>query len=215
MGPQADHFVLLGDSIFDNGAYVPGEPDVIAQLRRALPAEARATLLAVDGAVVADIPGQLARLPADVSWIVVSAGGNDALGQAHLLSRACRSVGEGVAILAEVRDRFAKAYGAMVDLVLQAGVRTALCTIYDAAFPPPDGRIVTAALCLFNDVITRTAFARGLPLVDLRLICCDPADYANPIEPSSQGGDKIARTIARLPDEGSDGPSRVLAWPGG
>jgi hypothetical protein len=73
-----------------------------------------------------------------------------------------------------------------------------LCTIYDANFPPPEGPIIKAALSLFNDVITRAAFARGLPLVDLRLICSEPADYANPIEPSERGGAKIAAAIAAL-----------------
>lgn len=55
-----------------------------------------------------------------------------------------------------------------------------------------------AALCLFVDVITRAAFARGLPLIDLRLICDEPGDYANPIEPSVRGGAKIGATAARL-----------------
>ena len=32
------HVVLLGDSIFDNGRYVPGGPSVIEHLRKALPA---------------------------------------------------------------------------------------------------------------------------------------------------------------------------------
>ena len=36
------------------------------------------------------------------------------------------------------------------------------------------------------------AFARRLPMVDLRLICDEDADYANPIEPSVQSGRKIA-----------------------
>lgn len=27
------HIILLGDSIFDNGVYVPGGPDVVKQLR--------------------------------------------------------------------------------------------------------------------------------------------------------------------------------------
>ena len=40
--------------------------------------------------------------------------------------------------------------------------------------------------------------ARGLPLVDLRLICDRDEDYANPIEPSARGGDKIAAAVARL-----------------
>jgi len=31
--------------------------------------------------------------------------------------------------------------------------------------------------------------------VDLRLVCTEPSDYANPIEPSGSGGAKIARAI--------------------
>jgi hypothetical protein len=48
---------------------------------------------------------------------------------------------------------------------------------------------------VFNDCIVRAAFAHGLPLLDLRLICAEETDYANPIEPSAQGGEKIARAI--------------------
>lgn len=33
------HVVLLGDSIFDNAAYVAGGPDVIHQLRERLPVD--------------------------------------------------------------------------------------------------------------------------------------------------------------------------------
>ena len=49
--PDAEHVVLIGDSIFDNGAYVAGGPDVVTQLRERLPQGWRATLGAVDGAV--------------------------------------------------------------------------------------------------------------------------------------------------------------------
>jgi hypothetical protein len=41
-------------------------------------------------------------------------------------------------------------------------------------------------------------FARGLPLIDLRLLFDDARDYANPIEPSVQGGAKLARVIAKI-----------------
>jgi hypothetical protein len=40
------YVILLGDSVFDNAAYVGGGPDVIAQLREQLPAGWRATLSA-------------------------------------------------------------------------------------------------------------------------------------------------------------------------
>ena len=51
MTQTAAHIVLLGDSIFDNGAYTQGEPDVVTHLRTLLPAGARAMLLAKDGAI--------------------------------------------------------------------------------------------------------------------------------------------------------------------
>ena len=54
------------------------------------------------------------------------------------------------------------------------------------------------ALSVFNDVIVREVVAAGVPLLDLRLICDEDSDYANPIEPSAQGGEKIAAVIARL-----------------
>ena len=206
------HIVLLGDSIFDNAAYVGGAPDVVRQLRAALPEAWRASLLAVDGAVTDSVARQLAGLPGDPSLLVVSVGGNDALGEAWLLQESARSVGEGVSRLAEAQAGFAERYAAMLDAVVSTGVPTALCTIYDANFPPPEGRIIKAALSLFNDVITRAAFARGLPLIDLRLICGDPADYANPIEPSAQGGAKIAAAITSLAtDRAARGRSVVIA----
>ena len=87
----------------------------------------------------------------------------------------------------------------MLGSVLDRGRPTALCTIYDPRYPDPRfQRLAVAGLVLFNEVITRAAFAHGLPVLDLRLICDNDADFANPIEPSAQGGDKIAAVIARL-----------------
>jgi hypothetical protein len=51
---------------------------------------------------------------------------------------------------------------------------------------------------VFNDCIIGEAFAAGIPLIDLRLVCNENADYANPIEPSVKGGEKIARATAKL-----------------
>jgi hypothetical protein len=48
---------------------------------------------------------------------------------------------------------------------------------------------------VLNDVILRVGFELGLTVIDLRLICSSNEDYANPIEPSSKGGAKIARSI--------------------
>ncbi|WP_257460822.1 SGNH/GDSL hydrolase family protein [Archangium lipolyticum] len=196
------HIVLLGDSIFDNGAYVSGGPDVIQQLRERLPAGWQATLRAVDGSVTSGVKGQLHRLPKDASHLVISVGGNDALGQSSVLERGARSVADAVGKLADIQEEFGRSYQAMLDHVLALGLPTAVCTIYDANYPDAGRqRLVVTALSVFNDCITREAFARGLPLVDLRLICDRAEDYANPIEPSVRGGEKISAAILRLVTE--------------
>lgn len=194
------HVVLLGDSIFDNTSYVePGQPDVVKQLRTKLPEDWQATLCAVDGAVTRDVERQLRTVPAGVSHLIVSIGGNDGLRSIGVLRETARSVAEAVGRLADIRERFANDYHVMLDTIMEHRVPTALCTIYDARFPDPrEQRLIVAGLTLFNDVITREAFARRLPLVDMRLICNEPDDYANPIEPSMKGGEKIAAVIAQV-----------------
>jgi hypothetical protein len=208
------HVILLGDSIFDNGAYVAGGPDVVGQVRAALPAW-RATLLARDGAVAREVAAQLARIPADATHLVVSAGGNDALGASHLLGQRVGDVGEALALLERAQAAFAETYDAMVEAVGARGLPTALATIYDTPQVSAESRVIRAALALFNDVITRAAFARALPLIDLRLICSEAGDYANPIEPSVQGGAKIAAAIAAFARGEDRGRSRVIAGPSG
>ncbi|HWH17127.1 MAG TPA: SGNH/GDSL hydrolase family protein [Allosphingosinicella sp.] len=205
------HVILLGDSILDNAAYVSGGPDVVRQVRDALPTGWQATLLARDGAVIAGVASQLDRLPADASHLIVSVGGNDALGASHLLGEEAGSVGEAVALLAEVQLDFAADYQKMLSAILARRLPTALCTIYDTPRSSPNQPIIRTALAIFNDVITRAAFANGLGLIDLRLICDEDSDYANPIEPSVQGGAKIASAIARTVAGAIPEASRVVA----
>jgi hypothetical protein len=193
-----NHVVLLGDSVFDNAAYVAGGPDVVKQLRSLLPSGWQATLGAVDGSVTGGVERQLGRLPPDASHLVVSAGGNDALGYASILEARAQSVAEAVDRLAAVRERFGQDYERMLDRVMERRLSTAVCTIYDTRIPQPRWRLVVTALSVFNDCITRAAFARDLPVIDLRLLCDQDEDYANPIEPSVRGGEKIAAAIAGL-----------------
>ena len=210
------HIVLLGDSIFDNGAYVRGGPDVVRQLRELLPFQAKASLLAVDGAVSREVRGQLAGLPADATHLAVSIGGNDALGASGILGMSVATVGEALSLLEAAQSRFARDYAAMADAVLARALPTAFCTIYDTPPSGPEYRVLRTALALFNDEIGRAVFARGATLIDLRLICDEDEDYANPIEPSSRGGAKIAAAIARFAGGTCEGApcSAVIAAPG-
>jgi hypothetical protein len=190
---------LLGDSIFDNAAYVAGGPDVIRQVRDILPPGWGATLQARDGALIGEVAKQLQRVPADASHLVVSVGGNDALGEAALLDATVGSMAEALELLTSVRDRFRFAYAFMLDDVLARGLPLAVCTIYEARFPEPVVRRVAAtALTTLNDAITREAFARGVDCIDLRIVCDEDSDFANPIEPSTKGGAKIAGAILRF-----------------
>src|SRR5437868_2825330 len=101
------HVILLGDSIFDNAAYLAGRPAVVDQVRAGLPSGWVATLLALDGSAIADVHDQLAQVPSDATHLVISVGGNDTLGEVAALGQPVRTVGEGLRLLAVIRDRFA------------------------------------------------------------------------------------------------------------
>jgi lysophospholipase L1-like esterase len=197
------HIVLLGDSIFDNAAYTSGAPDVVRQVRQGLSYGSKATLRAVDGGTTGDVREQLRRLPADATHLIVSAGGNDALGYIDFLGAPAQSTAEALLRLADIAAEFERGYRGMLNAALAYGLPTAICTIYYPRFPDPDlQRIAITALTVFNDCITRAAFIHRIPLLDLRLICTEEGDYADPIEPSAQSGEKIASAIVKLVERG-------------
>ena len=129
---MAEHIALLGDSIFDNSAYTEGLPDVVTHLRRILPDRMTATLLAVDGSNTADLERQVARLPSDVSRVVVSVGGNDAILHADALDLPVTSTGEALRLFGERASMFEASYRAALANVVRRVPETAVCTIYNA-----------------------------------------------------------------------------------
>jgi hypothetical protein len=192
-----EHVALLGDSIFDNQAYTRGEPDVVTHLRGMLPARWRATLCAVDGATTGDLRRQLLRVPSDATHVVVAIGGNDALQNIDLLELRVSSSAQALATFADRLAVFERHYRAALNQVVQLGRRVTVCTIYNGALDDETARVARVALMMFNDAILRAAFEQRVNVIELRSICSDPADYANPIEPSGRGGQKIAASIAR------------------
>ena len=189
------HLILLGDSIFDNAAYVAGGPALIDQVRQSLPAGWQATLLAVDGDTTAEVPQQLKHLPSDATHLVLSVGGNDALACLPQIEGPASSVKQGLVTLHRIKTSFEVSYGTLIKTLLTLNKPLMVCTIYDAipGLPP---ELITA-LSVFNDVILREAIQHGLPVLDLRMICTEPGDYSvvSPIEPSSQGGAKLASQL--------------------
>ncbi|MEL6477981.1 MAG: SGNH/GDSL hydrolase family protein [Pseudomonadota bacterium] len=190
--------VLLGDSVIDNGTYVqPGQPDVTAQIQAALPGW-QVTGRALDGSMVAHVTEGLAEQPLPAgARAVLSVGGNDALNAAGLLADPQEmTFAEAMIRLHGLRERFRAGYAA---LLTRLPVRSLVFTIYNPAFAGDEADLqvpAEGALSAFNDVIQQEALAAGHAILDLRRLFDDPADYANAIEPSAQGGAKIADRVA-------------------
>ena len=125
------------------------------------------------------------------------------------------NIGEAFDSFNERMEDFEKIYVKMLTNVSNRKLKTTLCTIYNPCFEhndmerltymlPPNPNIKklqkrsVTALPIFNNIIFQEAFNFGIPIMDLRLIFNDKADYANPIEPSVVGGMKMARIIKEI-----------------
>jgi len=209
------HIVLCGDSIIDNGSYVnQGELDVAGQVQEELP-DSKVTLLAVDGNVTESIEDQMNNLPKDATHIFISIGGNDGYDRMDIFDESANTIGDAMEPLYEMRNEFEIDYNKMLKNVLSYGVPTTLCSIYYPRFEKSDNDVIRnylggknnqvpikkmamVGLSVYNDIITKEAFQAGLPLIDLRVLCNDDKDFANPIEPSVIGGKKIAIAIKEV-----------------
>lgn len=192
------HIVLLGDSIFDNAKYVPDGLPVIEHLRQIISPNWQANLLAVDGDKTPDVIGQTKRIQETATHLIVSVGGNDAIGYLPIFADRVNTIGEALLHLGKMRNTFCEQYGQMLRHVMNFNLPVAVCTIYTSI--PNLGVGEKAALALFNEVILQEAFMANAPVIDLRLICNVDADYSevSPIEPSHVGGQKIAQAICSL-----------------
>jgi hypothetical protein len=197
------HIALLGDSIFDNAGYTHGLPDVVSHLRRIVPDGTVATRLAEDGSTTADVMDQIANLPPDVGYAAVSMGGNDALLQADALDLPVASTRDALALFGERAAQFEASYRATLDELVRHVPRTVVCTIYNANLSGDEAALTRVGLMIFNDVILRVAFDRRIPVIDLRLVCVDAADYANSLEPSKHRCGKDRQVDRGGPGDGT------------
>jgi hypothetical protein len=152
--------------------------------------------------LVENVQKQTLNLPSDATHLFVSAGGNNAILNADILQMKISASAEVFDRLADLSSTFEFQYREMLETVLSLNKSTAVCTIYYPRIPEDfTQKIAVAALATFNDVIMKQAFLAGVPLIDLRLVCNEDSDYANEIEPSEAGGEKIAKTILRVVNE--------------
>jgi hypothetical protein len=103
-------------------------------------------------------------VPEDATRLVLSVGGNDALGSSDLLGASARSTAEALSGLADIGDEFERGYRAMLTEALAHGLPTAVCTVYYPRLPDATlQKVAVAGLTVFNDCIVRAAFACGIP----------------------------------------------------
>ena len=193
--------VLLGDSTIDNKVYVePGELSVKEHLDNLVDYEV--LQIALDGAITDDvIKNQIDLIPPDTTHILLSIGGNDLLQEIDFLyqdfkytpKRLLETV---IGLLSPVAEN----YETIVKQLSTNRAKLLCATVYE-------GNLVgsvefdsisnssKAMVSLLNDSIFRICDEHNLDTLDLRNIFVSPEDYANPIEPSHQGGLKFAKKI--------------------
>lgn len=193
------HVVLLGDSILDNQSYVQvDEHDVRTQLETLLGADHRVTLSAIDGSMINDVERQLGSIPRHASHLVVSMGGNDLINQMSYLDIDVNTTMGAMLVLNEVSQNFRKQYHDTLHKIITIGLPTIACTIYNPRLEDMMQTVAVTAIQTFNDCIFQEVAQAGLPLIELRSVCDDDEDFANPIEPSAIGGQKIAVAIRQV-----------------
>ncbi len=188
------HIVLIGDSIFDNEPYVAAGSTVSEQLVD-MADNTEITLLARDGDVTYHVEDQLRKFPSTATHLFVSCGGNDALNSVKVLEKPVNTVGEAMDVFYKVTEEFRRDYRAMLSTILSKHSNLTACTIYNCVPDLPNH--LKPALAVFNEIILEEAIRMKLPIIDLRVVCDKEEDYSreSPIEPSAEGGRKIAELI--------------------
>jgi hypothetical protein len=92
-------------------------------------------------------------------------------------------------------SEFRRSYKRVIGRIRETGLSFGVCTIYNGNLEKSVALGARAALAVFNDAIYSAAAESDIPVIELRRVCTDESDYANPIEPSGAGGRKIARAI--------------------
>ena len=211
---------LLGDSIIDNAPYVKkNEKDVASHLNSMYKCSPQINInnRAVDGHTMKDLlDTQLSDEGLnEATNIVVSIGGNDLLGNLYFLIDAMGLYqGQESKVFQRTTTRnktfedtyfeiikpMQQEYESVVANLSNYRAKLLLCTVYEGDLVDSDefSDVIYSSktmLSIFNDIVYRTAQKYNAEVLELRDIFVSPEDYANPIEPSHIGGEKLAKAI--------------------
>ena len=164
------------------------------------------------------------NLLSGATHIVVSIGGNDLLHNISFLqttSELSKIMGKGAMIgkwgakelnpsrnkvfeetYFEIIEPFKKQYETIVANLSNHRANLLLCTVYEGDLVDSDefsdvSNSSKTMVSIFNDIVYRVANKFNSDVLELRDIFISSDDYANPIEPSHIGGEKLAQSIVQ------------------
>jgi len=152
------------------------------------------------------VHSQIESVPDDSTVLVLSVGGNDGLQMLGMLQHEGMSVHRVISKIRSIFGEFRVRYEALLDKLLKdKPLPLIICTVYkphftDAGMGSMTQLVSVLGVRVLNTVITRIAKKYRLPLIDLCTVFNKTKDYANPIEPSVWGGDKITNNILHVLD---------------
>lgn len=197
------HVVLLGDSIIDNEPYVLSDEKSVLQHLEGL-SNHQYTQLALDGDTTQDVLDKQLEVTTikEGTNFILSIGGNDLLQNLHLLLNSdTENLNEGLGFLHNnIFKQLEQRYEAIVKVLSFYRANLLLLTVYEGDLGRTDefrgvldsSKIMASSL---NDIVYKTAKKYGADVLELRHIFTSSEDYANPIEPSHIGGEKLAKAI--------------------
>ena len=193
---------LLGDSIIDNKVYVgENELSVTEHLQKINDEDYYFEMIAVDGDTTKEvIDNQLEKIRANNSHIVLSIGGNDLLQKLDIMFNETSGMIASLEIASQTIEKIKNRYEAILLHLKTLNQPVLLCTIYegDLQSDPYLAEVEDAGkvlLGMMNDAIHFLGNKHDLEVLELRNIFTEVSDYANPIEPSHSGGEKLAKAI--------------------
>ena len=193
---------LLGDSIIDNKVYVEqNELSVTEHLQKINDEDYYFEMIAVDGDTTKEvIDNQLEKIRANTSHIVLSIGGNDLLQKLDIMFNETSGMIESLEIASQTIEEIKSRYEEILIHLKNLNQPVLLCTIYegDLQSDPYLAEVEEAGkvlLRMMNDTIHFLGKKHSIEVLELRNIFTEVSDYANPIEPSHKGGEKLAKEI--------------------
>ena len=194
---------LLGDSIIDNKSYVQhGEFSVLEHLEHQSDLEFQQ--LAYDGHTTENVlSGQILSPTVQTSsHLVLSIGGNDLLYNIPFLYEGpIENINGAIAGVQQyILNPLQQRYETIVERLSSHRANLLLCTVYEGDLGRSDEYrdVLDSSKTMvssFNDIVYKTAGKFDADVLELRHIFTSPEDYANPIEPSHIGGEKLAQEI--------------------